>query len=144
MNLPDVALTDAPLNAAAALAQVNVPGAGGIDLFLGITRAEDSPQGPLVGFEYHAYPEMAVSQIQQLINKARQQWPICRAIVWHRTGMVNVGEPSVVIVVSTPHRAESFEACRYLIDELKKLAPIWKREIYAQGAKWQGETGVKP
>jgi len=138
MNLPDVALTDTPLDASAALARVNIPGAGGIDMFWGITRGEESPEGPLVGLEYHAYPEMAAEQIQELISKAAQRWPICRAVVWHRVGMVKVGEASVVVAVSTPHRAEAFESCRYLIDELKKLAPIWKKEIYAGAARWQG------
>jgi len=107
-------------------------------MFWGMTRSEDSPEGPLVGLDYHAYPEMAVAQIQELIRKAAQRWPICRAIVWHRVGMVKVGEASVVVAVSTPHRAEAFESCRYLIDELKKLAPIWKKEIYTGAARWQG------
>ena len=140
----DVRLMREPLDSAAAVAWVSCPEAGGIALFLGTTRAENAPAqtgpekvGPLMALDYHAYDEMAVSQIQKLVAEAQTRWPICRVAIWHRLGEVRVGEPSVAIAVSTPHRGEAFDACEFLIDELKKLVPIWKKEIYEGATRWQ-------
>jgi len=115
---------------------------------LGTTRAEPaevaSPgkaggggRGALVSLDYHAYDEMALRQMRQLVVTAAERWPICQAVIWHRLGEVRVGEPSVVIAVSCPHRGEAFDACEFLIDELKKAVPIWKREVYEEGSRWQ-------
>ena len=126
------------LDVAAAVAAVNAPHAGGIDLFIGTTRAQQHPErGELVALDYEAYEEMAVCELRRLAESARSQWPVVRLVMWHRVGRVAVGEPSVVIAVSCPHRAEAFEACRFMIDELKKSAPIWKKEIYAHDSLWQ-------
>jgi molybdopterin synthase catalytic subunit len=142
----DISLQRGPLDAAAAVARVTCPEAGGIALFLGTTRAQDGPAteaggggdaGRLVALEYQAYEEMAQTQIRKLAGAAAARWPVRRIVVWHRVGEVRVGEPSVIVAVSCPHRGEAFDACEYLIDELKKIAPIWKREIYERGARWQ-------
>ncbi len=138
----DICLTREPLDVAAAVARVTCEAAGGIGVFLGTTRAEtaSSPdaRGPLMALDYHAYEEMAVTQIKKLAGQAFARWPVLRAAIWHRLGEVRVGEASVVIAVSCPHRGEAFEACEFLIDELKKSAPIWKREVYEGGSRWQG------
>jgi molybdopterin synthase catalytic subunit/L-amino acid N-acyltransferase YncA len=115
--------------------------AGGIDVFLGTTRAERSPDGrELLALDYEAYEEMALQQMRQLARRAREQWPIVKLALLHRVGRVALGEPSVIIAVASPHRAESFEACRFLIDELKKNVAIWKKEVWADGS----QTWVHP
>ena len=76
---------------------------------------------------------MALNQLQSLAAAARQRWPILKLALLHRIGRVPVGEPSVIIAVSTPHRADAFEACRFLIDELKKDVAIWKKEVWSDG-----------
>jgi molybdopterin synthase catalytic subunit len=76
---------------------------------------------------------MAVKQMTDLAAQARQRWPVVRLAILHRTGRVEIAQPSVVIAVATPHRAAAFEACRWLIDELKARVPIWKREVWDDG-----------
>jgi molybdopterin synthase catalytic subunit len=117
---------------------VTSPDAGGIDLFLGTTRSEQSAEGkPLAALDYQSYEEMALAQLQKLAAAARSQSPINKLAIVHRIGRVAVGQPSVVIAVSSPHRAEAFTACRWLIDELKKDVTIWKQEIWGDGtARW--------
>lgn len=135
----DICLTRETLGVAAAVARVTSADAGGIAVFLGTTRAESAGKetGELVSLDYHAYEEMAVGQLKKIGAQAFQQWPVVRAAIWHRLGEVRVGEPSVVIAVSCPHRGEAFDACEFLIDELKKSVPIWKREIYRSASRWQ-------
>jgi len=108
--------------------------AGGIAVFLGTTRAEARPDGvELTALDYEAYPEMASRQLEDLAARARARWPILRLALLHRTGRVALGEPSVLIAVSTPHRSEAFDACRWLIDTLKAEAAIWKKEVWEDG-----------
>src|SRR5206468_11274112 len=111
--------------------------AGGIDVCLGTTRAETQQGRALLALDYDAYGEMALGQMRELARGARERWPVRRLAILHRTGRVAVGEPSVVIAVSTPHRAQSFEACRWIIDTLKADVAIWKKEVWADGtATW--------
>jgi molybdopterin synthase catalytic subunit len=136
MNLPpdQIELTGEPLNAAAAVAAVSDGAAGGIAVFLGSTRGETNAAGvPLAALDYEAYPEMATRQLNDLARRARERWPIIRLALLHRTGRVAVGEPSVLIAVATPHRGESFDACRWLIDTLKVEVAVWKKEVWADG-----------
>ena len=137
-----IALSPDSLDAAAAVAFVTDPAAGGIDVFLGTTRAETHPKhGELVALDYEAYAEMALPQTRKLVADCRAKWPVIKAVVLHRTGVVKVGEASVIIAVSTPHRAASFEACRFLIDELKRFVTIWKKEVWAGGeTSWVAGT----
>jgi molybdopterin synthase catalytic subunit len=127
-----------PLSTERAIAFVVSPLAGGINIFLGTTRTETSFTGhELIALDYQAYEEMAAEQLQKLSTEARLRWPILKLVILHRIDRVKVGEPSVLIAVSTPHRAESFDACRWIIDELKKTVTIWKQEIWADGsASW--------
>ena len=122
------------LSTDAAVAFVTDGRAGGIDVFLGTTRAETSPDGrALVALDYEAYDEMALKQLRDLARRCRERWPVVKLALLHRTGRVAIGEPSVVIAVSTPHRADAFEACRFLIDQLKVDVAIWKKEVWADG-----------
>ena len=127
-----------PIDAAAATDSVLHPSAGGVNVFLGTTRAETRNDGvTLVALEYEAYADMALEQMHKLVGAAKAQWPIRRVAVLHRVGRVAVGEASVVIAVSCPHRGQAFQACRFLIDELKKSVTIWKREVWAdESTSW--------
>ena len=109
--------------------------AGGVATFLGTTRMEtDDQQRDLVALDYEAYEEMAGPQLRKLAAEVRHRWPVIRVAILHRTGRVELAQPSVVIAVSTPHRADAFDACRWLIDSLKKDVAIWKKEIWADGS----------
>jgi len=134
MNDDWIALLPNPLDAAAAVQFVTHADAGGIAVFLGTTRAENNDAGqPLMALDYEAYAEMANGQLQDLAGKARLRWPVLKLALLHRIGRVAVGEPSVVIAVSTPHRAEAFDVCRWLIDTLKAEVAIWKKEVWEDG-----------
>jgi molybdopterin synthase catalytic subunit len=123
-----------PLDVPAAVGFVTDARAGGIAVFLGTTRAEARADGvELAALDYEAYPEMASRQLEDLAARARGRWPILRLALLHRTGRVALGEPSVLIAVSTPHRSEAFDSCRWLIDTLKSEAAIWKKEVWADG-----------
>jgi molybdopterin synthase catalytic subunit len=137
-----IELHDEPIGTDRVAAFILSPAAGGIDVFLGTTRAETDPSGRrLVALHYEAYRDMAAAQLRDLAARARGQWPFERLAVLHRVGRVAVGQPSVIIAVATPHRAEAFAACRWLIDTLKAEAAIWKKEIWHDGAEtWKGEV----
>jgi molybdopterin synthase catalytic subunit len=129
-----IELTSEPLDAGAVVGFVTAEEAGGIAVFLGTTRAEKSGKGQaLAALHYDAYAEMARKQMGELAVRVREKWPVERLAILHRVGRVNVGEPSVIIGVSTGHRAEAFEACRWVIDTLKAEAAIWKKEVWGDG-----------
>ena len=91
--------------------------------------------------EYEAYEEMAVREMQKLVEKAKEQFEISNVGIVHRTGRLEIGETSVVISVAAPHRRAAFEACEWLIKELKRTVPIWKKEVYLGGEHWvEGEN----
>ena len=130
-----IELTAEPLDAGSVVAFVTAVEAGGIAVFLGTTRLENSPTGqPLAALDYDAYDDMARKQMQELSSRARAKWPIERLAILHRTGRVNVGDPSVIIGVSTGHRGEAFDACRWIIDTLKAEVAIWKKEVWTDGS----------
>ena len=114
------------------------PALGGIVTFEGVTRGEtDAEHGALLRLDYEAYEPMAVRELHRLADEARARWGTGRAAIVHRVGSVPPGESSVLIVAAYPHRAEAFEACRFLIDTLKKDAPIWKKDVFADGfVRW--------
>jgi molybdopterin synthase catalytic subunit len=118
--------------------------AGGINVFLGTTRAETTAEGrELIALHYEAYCEMALKQMRNLAHRARERWPIIKLALLHRVGRVNLGEPSVIIAVATPHRGDAFEACRFLIDTLKAEVAIWKKEVWADGSTSWVDPGSK-
>lgn len=111
------------------------PANGAQCVFRGVVR-RDSDLNPVESLEYDAYSEMAARQLQEMAKDAGEKWPGARIAIEHRLGVVPLGEPSVVIAVGTPHRAEAFDCCRFLIEELKRNVPIWKKEIGASSARW--------
>ncbi|CAO3647325.1 unnamed protein product [Cunninghamella echinulata] len=117
--------------------QVQDDGAGAISTFSGTTR--NIFQGKrVIQLEYEAYETMAEKVLKDIINESRQKWKLQHISVYHRTGIVPVGETSVVIAISSTHRADSIHATEYIIDELKARCPIWKKEVYEDGSVWKG------
>lgn len=111
--------------------------AGGECVFLGRTRAETHPDhGELKGLSYEAYQPMAEQVLQKLALEAAERFGCLAVRIHHALGEVPEGEASVLIQVATGHRGDSFDACRFLIDRLKQDAPIWKREVWADGTTW--------
>ena len=132
---PLIQITRESLDRDALVAAVSHPGVGGIVVFEGVVR--DNARGKQVRYlEYDVYPEMAIQQIRAIIAEAEKRWGVDRVAVSHRIGRLEIGEASVIIVVATPHRAEAFEACRYIIDTLKTTVPIWKKEVATNGEEW--------
>jgi molybdopterin synthase catalytic subunit len=134
-----IGLADGPLDPRALEAAVSWSGAGAVLVFSGATR--DNFEGRTVlGLEYEVYAEMAVPVMEAIAAEAGERWPGCRVAMVHRTGSLTVGEVSVIIAVSTPHRAEAYAASRFCIDALKERVPVWKKERYADGAAWKANA----
>lgn len=116
---------------------VQLPEAGAIDIFIGTTR-NHSHGKEVLSLEYEAYEPMALKEMEKIENEVETRWPVLSFAMVHRVGPVEIGAASVVIAVSASHRKETFEACRYAIDTLKKDVPIWKKEVFADGEVWVG------
>lgn len=128
-------LTSAPLDAQPLAAALQKPEDGAVVVFDGVVRNHTRDRRTLF-LEYEAYAPMAVQQMQALVAEAKQKFAIRDAAIHHRTGRLEIGEASVVIVVCSAHRAAAFDACRWLIDTLKRTVPIWKKEHFEGGAVW--------
>jgi molybdopterin synthase catalytic subunit len=126
-----------PIDLDEVLDSVKSPKAGAIDVFIGTTRNHSDGREVLF-LEYEAYEPMAVKLMEAIGAEARRRWAIDRFAIVHRVGRVEVGDASVVIAVSAAHRREAFEACRYVIDALKRDIPIWKKEAFSDGEVWVG------
>ncbi len=132
-----------PIDVAALQAAVADPGAGGTVTFIGTTRRENS--GRIVTrLEYEAYEPMALQEMRKIAEEAGRRFRITRIAIRHRIGMVEIGESSVAIAVSAPHRGEAFDACRFAIDRLKEVVPIWKKEHFEGGEVWIGSQTSHP
>ena len=130
-------LSGAPLPVAEAVAWAVRPDCGGLVLFSGTARDHAEGRPGVERLEYEAYDAQVVPRLQAVADEARARWPtVGRVALLHRTGVVDVGDSAVVVVVSAPHRAEAFEAARFCIDTLKRSVPIWKRETWAGGESW--------
>jgi MoaE-MoaD fusion protein len=128
-------LTAEPLDARRLEAAVADPGAGAICTFTGVVR--DNSRGESVThLEYEAYAGMAERQMQVIVDEIAERWPDARVAMAHRTGSLAIGEASVIVSVSCPHRAEAIAACKWGIDRLKESVPIWKKEFARSGAVW--------
>jgi molybdopterin synthase catalytic subunit len=104
------------------------------------TKQADGKTRETLYLEYEAYEDMALKEMRKLIDAAKEQFEISNVGIVHRTGRLEIGETSVVISVAAPHRRAAFEACEWLIKELKRTVPIWKKEVYADGERWvEGE-----
>lgn len=129
-----VEITDGPIDFADVTERVRSNSAGAVCLFLGTVR-EMTGDRRTSSLDYEAYPVMARKTMEELEAEARQRWPVLECAIVHRVGHLELGEVSVAVAVSTPHRGQSFEACRWLIDTLKEVVPIWKKEVWADGTE---------
>jgi molybdopterin synthase catalytic subunit len=137
-----IRLTDKPIVPAELLADVQSDSAGAIVLFLGTTRRQTDGR-PTASLDYEAYPEMAQLKLKELENEARRQWPLVGCSIVHRLGHVEIGEASVAIAISSEHRDAAFAAGQWLIDTLKQIVPIWKRENWADGESQWVHPGIQ-
>ena len=127
-----IRLTTEPIDYHALTELVRRPDCGGVVLFLGTVR--DLTDGRITAaLDYEAYPGMAEKKLAEIEAETRARWPVGAMALVHRLGHLDVGEVSVAVAVSCPHRGQAFEACRYAIDRLKELVPIWKKENWADG-----------
>jgi len=137
-------LSAAPLDATRALARVEHPSCGAVVLFSGNAR-ERNHDRDVVRLDYEAFADMAASEMRALFARCRsevergQPARALRMLVQHRTGTVAIGAPAVLVAVASPHREAAFVAARFLIDELKRSVPLWKKEVYADGHEWLGD-----
>ncbi|HEU4438226.1 MAG TPA: molybdenum cofactor biosynthesis protein MoaE [Methylomirabilota bacterium] len=133
-----IEVTTEPLSERAVAQAVEDPGAGALALFSGVVRNQTG--GRRVKFlEYEAHGPMAVAKMREIGRAIRERWPLVgRIALVHRIGRLEIGESSVMIAVSSPHRGEAFEACRFAIDTLKETVPIWKKEHFEDGEVWVG------
>ncbi|MBV8383607.1 MAG: molybdenum cofactor biosynthesis protein MoaE [Planctomycetaceae bacterium] len=129
-----IALTEAPIDHAALTERVRSRNAGAVCTFLGTVR-EMTGDRRTASLDYEAYPEMALKTMAELEAEAHRRWPILDAALVHRVGHLELGEISVAVAVSCPHRHQAFDACRWLIDTLKDVVPIWKKEVWADGSE---------
>ncbi len=130
-----IAITDQPIDVDAAIAAAQSERAGAVNVFIGTVRNHAARQ-TVMRLEYEAYDKMALKKMEEVAAEARRRWPVEKAAIVHRKGILQIGEVAVVIAVSTPHRRESFEACQYIIDTIKQVVPIWKKEVYENGETW--------
>ena len=116
--------------------------AGGIVSFFGIVRGRDDDGREVEGLSYEAYEPMAVAEFERIAAEARERFGVAQIAIVHRTGEVAVGEIAIAVAAAAQHRAAAFDACRYVVDEVKRRAPIWKKERYAGGAaQWKPNDG---
>lgn len=129
-------VTPEAIDPAAVLARVGNPGDGAVAFFAGVVRNENDGR-PVSGMEYEGYDEMAREELAAIVAEAAERAGTDRIAAVHRLGQLSLGEVSVAIAVSAPHRAEAFDAARYIIEEIKKRLPVWKREHYLdREAEW--------
>ncbi len=131
-------LSDEPLSLDRVVEEVRDERAGAIATFTGTTRKASRGRN-VVHLDYEAYEGMAESVMEEIAAELQQQYDLCAIAIHHRTGRVAIGETSVVIGVSAAHRADALAACRDAIDRLKERAPLWKKEVYADGEEWIGQ-----
>jgi molybdopterin synthase catalytic subunit len=130
-------IVDGPIDAIALEDEVRTDADGAVIVFRGVARRHSRGRD-VVHLEYEAYPEMAEKVMAQIGDEMHGRWPISRVAIVHRTGVLEIGQASVMIAVSAPHRAEAFEAASYAIDRLKQIVPIWKKEVWDDGSQWIG------
>ncbi len=130
-----VGLTDGPIDVQA-LAAIAEPGHGAVVTFIGRARNHADDGREVLELEYEAYADMAESVLAELVREVEQRWGVAAAVV-HRVGLVPIGDAAVAIVTAAPHRAEAYEASRYLIEAIKERLPVWKRERFVDGSDWK-------
>jgi molybdopterin synthase catalytic subunit len=134
-------LTTDPVDLGPLLAQVSSPSRGGIAAFFGTVRNQHGGR-EVLRLEYSAYAPMAEAECGRILAEAQSRWPVAVALQ-HRVGTLEIGDVAVAVVVASAHRDEAFVACRYVIEEVKRRVPIWKREVFADGVvAWVGTSGA--
>ena len=134
-----VELTNQPIDVSRIIEAAKHPSAGGLNVFIGIVRDFNAQKNKRVlRLEYEAYEPMAVAEIEKIMHQAIAQWHIKAWAISHSLAALLPSEIAVVIAVSTPHRKASFEACQFIIDQLKETVPIWKKEVFEDGEEWVG------
>jgi molybdopterin synthase catalytic subunit len=136
-----VGLVHERIDAEALARGVSWDGAGAVLVFNGVGRAELVGERTVLALRYEAYEEMALPVLQTIEEEVVALFPAARLAIVHRLGDVAIGEASVVVAVSAPHRDEAYRASRHAIDELKRRVPIWKKELFADGAAWKANAG---
>ena len=132
-------LTTSPIDLASLLAQAR-SGDGAVATFVGVVRDHNDGR-PTVRVQYEAYGDMAESEMERIAAGLAREWPEVRVRIVHRVGLLGIGEASVAIVATSPHRAEAFAACRAAIDRVKTTVPIWKKEFHPDGSSdWVDPT----
>lgn len=132
-----VEVSEGEIDTARLTSLVADPAAGAIVVFLGTVRDHSPGRDGVTHLEYEAYGGVVEVKIAEIVAELRERWPVVRRVAaMHRVGSLGVGEISVGVAVSSPHRGEAFPAGQYLIDELKRRAPIWKREHWPGGSEW--------
>jgi len=131
-------IVENPINIEQVINKVVHPNAGAINTFIGTVR-EMTNDKRTVYLKYEAYVPMALKQLQIIEEEIHRRWPDARVAITHRIGELKISDTAVVIAVSTPHRASSFEACRYAIERIKEIVPIWKKEHWDNGESWVGD-----
>ncbi len=130
-----IKITENPIDTNKVIETASSLGAGAVNVFIGNVRS--TAHGKNVRWlEYEAYESMAVAEIRKIIEVAAQRWHLLGWAVSHRIGTLKPGETAVAVAVSAPHRKESFEACEFIIDEIKAKVPIWKKEVFEDGEEW--------
>jgi molybdopterin synthase catalytic subunit len=132
-----IRLSEEPIDPADLMREVADERAGGIATFVGTTRIESRGR-TVVRLEYEAYEGMAEDVMAELAEELKARYDLCDVAMAHRVGVVGIGEISVAIAVSAPHRADALSACKDAIDRLKETAPVWKKEVYEGGEEWIG------
>jgi MoaE-MoaD fusion protein len=130
-------LTEGPVNLTAVVVEVVDERAGAIATFLGTVRGQSRGR-EVIALEYEAYEEMAEDVMAQIATEVNERYDLCKVAISHRVGRVEVGETSVAIAVSAPHRHDALAACKDVIDTLKERVPLWKKELYEDGEEWIG------
>lgn len=128
-------ISDKPLDVQAVIEAVQIEAAGAINVFIGTVRNQTA-QKNVVGLDYEAFEAMAIKKMQEIAEEAKAKFPVLKVAIAHRVGKLKLGEIAVVVAVATPHRAESFAACKFIIDTLKEVVPIWKKELFEDGDVW--------
>ncbi len=128
-------ITTEPLDGASLVEAVRTDEAGAVSVFYGVVRNHNVGRRVLY-LEYDAYPPMAEKKMREIAEEVRGRWPVTGIAMRHRVGRLEIGEPSVIIAVASPHRADAIEACHHAIDRLKAIVPIWKKEVFEGGEEW--------
>jgi len=130
-----IKITEKPIDIHKVVETVSSLGAGAVNIFIGNVRSTAHNKN-VRWLEYEAYEGMAVAEIRKIMDEASHRWGLLGAAVSHRVGTLKPGETAVAVAVSAPHRKESFEACEFIINELKAKVPIWKKEVFEDGEEW--------